>query len=794
MKCIQMVLVFLWFVLADAHAVEFHVAVTGNDANPGTMEQPFATLHRARDAVRARQPIKEPAAIVIHEGVYYLDKTLELGPEDSGSAEAPIVYRAAEGAHVVLSGGRQVTETWHPVDEHRWAVQITGVALSTPRDIAETYAATPKSWYFRQLFVDGKRAIRARFPNADAEEPFLYATGGDHDHIVGYPGELRAYWAEAPDAQVNIVPGWRFFNQRNDVVGIDADANIIHLGVRERHAPIRKDNWFWVEGVQEELDQPGEWHLDPETGTLLYWPGDGGDPNEKRIIAPYLNRIVYLKGDVEAGTHVEHVYFRGLDFCHTTYTLGHIEARVHTDAAIKFNNARQCRVEACRFENIGGYAVWLHLDSTDNLIARNTVLHSGGGGVLATGARLSYMDDTKIYAPGSAAGAVAPLRNRIERNEVGHCGLVRYYGGGVHLDSRPAQTAMIQGNTITNNYFHNLSRNGIFAFRNQGGNLFAYNRIDNAMLTTLDGGGIHMATMNKLASPTWCIGNVITNIRGMDRTRDGRETRSLARGIFLDWFTSSMVMRDNLTCNTWGGGYGILGGNDNLFENNVIVNDSKGMELAYTWHQSHGTGNSEPNNIVVKTGAGPLKDPGLGDFRLRDNFDYPAGFVPFDTTQAGLDGTIAVDVSVDDLAWTGGVLHYTDDAFEKTGAWESQEATGMWGLFVFRFLIAEQDSNATATFRLPIEQDGEYDVYIYFNERNDLAKQVEVIVRHADGEARLTLDQTRSGNWPKLGRWRFHAEGDNRVTVSTAGAGGPVVVDSVGFVGRDLLFGERGSN
>lgn len=771
-------------VVLSAQAAEFHVAVDGNDTNPGTAQAPFRTLRRARDAVRALQPLREPLDVVIHDGVYYLEATLELGPEDSGTAECPVTWCAAKGAFVVLSGGRKVTGDWGRVDKHRWAVKLDGVALPAASDKAEAYAATPVAWHFRQLFVNGKRAIRARFPNADDEEPFLYAKGGAHDRIECYPDEVRPEWAESPDAQVNIVAGWRFFNQRNDIRSIDAEANLILLGERERHAPIKKDNWYWVEGVQSELNRPGEWYLNPKTGQLLYWPIDEGDPNEEEVIAPYLNRIVYLKGDVNAGTHVEHVRFRGLEFRHTTYTLGHIEARVHTDAAVKFNNARYCRVENCRFENIGGYAVWLHLDSTDNIFVRNTVLQGGGGGFLLTGARFSYMDDTKVYTPGDAAAAVAPLRNRIERNDVGHCGLYRYYGGGVHLDSRPAQTAMMQGNTVVKNYFHDLSRNGIFAFRNQGGNLFAYNRIDNAMLTTLDGGGIHMATMNKLASPTYCTGNVITNIWGMDRTRNGQGKRHIARGIFLDWFTSSMVMRDNLIYNTWLGGYCVLGGNDNLFENNVIVKDPDGCTLAYNWGKSKGLGNTELNNVIAKTGNGPIVDAESGDFRLRDDFDYPDGFVPFDTTLAGLEGMVKADISPEDLTWTGGVLHYSGDRFESVGEWSRKEATGMSGLFQYGYLLAEQDSGAIATFRLPIEKSGIYDVYVYFAERDDLAKRVAVTVRHAHGDAKLSLDQTQSGNWPKLGRWRFSTGADSWVRISTKGASGPVVVDSVGFVLR----------
>ena len=86
-------------------------------------------------------------------------------------------------------------------------------------------------------------------------------------------------------------------------------------------------------------------------------------PNTLEFIAPFLNRIVNAKGDVNANTHVAHVHFNGLEFRHTSFTLGHIEARVHTDTVIMFENTKDSSVRSCRFENIGGYALWLHLDS-----------------------------------------------------------------------------------------------------------------------------------------------------------------------------------------------------------------------------------------------------------------------------------------------------------------------------------------------------------------------------------------------------------------------------------------------
>jgi hypothetical protein len=86
---------------------EFHVAPDGDDAGPGTAAAPFRTVTRARDAIRARAPLEDGAAVVIHAGTYWLPEPLELKAEDGGAAGAPVVYGAARGEAVWLSGGMQ---------------------------------------------------------------------------------------------------------------------------------------------------------------------------------------------------------------------------------------------------------------------------------------------------------------------------------------------------------------------------------------------------------------------------------------------------------------------------------------------------------------------------------------------------------------------------------------------------------------------------------------------------------------------------------------------------------------
>jgi hypothetical protein len=710
--------------LAEATGATIHIAPNGNDGNPGTMDQPVATPQRARELAREkiRAGLDAPLDIVFATGTWWLTSPLELAPEDSGTAEHPVTWRAAEADTAILSGGLPVPKSWTRGGNGVWQVSLRGHG--------------PEGWNFRQLFVGGNRATRARFPNASEANPFLYATGGDTDHVRIDPARIKDAWGEAKDAQINIVPNWRFFNQWNTVTGVDAKTGRIDIADSERHAKIIPGNWFWIEGVKEELDTPGEWFLDAEAATLFYLPEPGVDPNTLDIAAPVLDRLVTLKGDVNAGTQVRHVRFEGLALRHTAFTLGHIEARVHTDAAVFFENTSDCVVQNCRFENIGGYALWLHLDSRRNRFDRNTVRHSGGGGVLMTGSRLGYMDDTKVFTPGETAAKVFPILNSVTRNTVEHCGKIRYYGGGVHMDSRPFRMSMEPGNYIAHNHFNNLSRNGVFAFRNQGGNVVEYNHIHNAMQTTIDGGCIHFATMNRLNAPNFILNNWLYDAWGYNRHPDGSVQRKLANGVFLDWDTSNTTVRGNWIYNSVGGAIKPIWQNWNLvIEGNEIADDR---------------------------------------------------IVPPFLAEIGPDGKATHGIDLDNNRLTGSVVHYTQrENFATTGDWKPQEATGMWGLFRFNFLTGTADVPSEAVYSLPIAEDGIYQISLLYKPGKDRASNVPIAIAHADGVANLVWDMRKGSNHGfavEVGKFRFEKSARNTVTLLTTGTNGLVIADGVAFV------------
>ena len=707
-------------------ATEIHISPAGNDANPGTVAQPVTTPQGAQARVRAliQAGLKDKVDVIFAAGTYVMAAPLELRPEDSGTAACPITWKAAAGAEVVLSGGRQITSAWTN-EGGIWHTDLSGIGLGA------------NQWNFRQLFVNGGLAVRARYPNVTAANPFLYATGGGMDHVIIQPSLIKPCWGSAADAQINVVPQSRFFNQWNTVTAVNATTGRIDLADSERHRLIDSGSWFWIEGVQEELDEPGEWFLNPTTGRLFYMPPAGVDPDTQTIIAPYLNRIVNAKGDVNAGSHVAHVNFDGLSFRHTTFTLGHIEPRVHTDTAIMFENTNDSSVRNCHFENIGGYALWLHLDSQRNVFDRNTVCYSGGGGVLLTGSRLGYMDDSKVYTPGEAAAIVAPILNEITHNTVEHCGRIRYYGGGVHLDSRPANMTMSPGNYIAHNDFNDLSRNGVFAFRNQGGNVVEYNLIHNAMRTTIDGGCIHFATMNTLNAPNHILNNWLYDAWGYNHKPSGPPERKLANGIFLDWDTSNTTVKDNCICNTVGGAVKVIfGGNRNVIQ----------------------SGNLSSATVIT----------------------------PAFVKEVGPGGTATHGIDIKTNKLTGCVISHTDAArFTKTGTWKEETATGIVNLFEFKFISATAAVPSQATYVLPITEDGFYQISLLYKPGNDRATNVPVTIKHADGIARVSWNMKRGSRFGfavPVGTYRFLASESPTVTLSTSGTDGKVVADSVAIV------------
>lgn len=120
----------------------------------GSATRPYPTLEAARDALRKlrRQGrLNAPVHVRVAPGAYRLTRPLVFTPEDGGTAKCPVTWSGC-GGRPILSGGRQITG---------WSQGAINGVPCWQVVLPEVKAG---QWWFTQLFVNGRRRLRARLP------------------------------------------------------------------------------------------------------------------------------------------------------------------------------------------------------------------------------------------------------------------------------------------------------------------------------------------------------------------------------------------------------------------------------------------------------------------------------------------------------------------------------------------------------------------------------------------------------------------------------------------------------
>lgn len=558
-------------------AVIFYVSTDGNDSWSGKLESPdqkdsdgpFKTLQRALDAVRILKKeqngdLGHPVTIYLRGGTHFLEKPLELNPEDSGTESCPITIAAYQDEKPLVSGGSRITG-WRRVDDNLWSVNLPEVKSG--------------EWYFRLLRVGNDWAIRARHPNFDAENPltggWLFSRGEDSKEQIVLDDSDFPEWQDWDDAEVHIFPAWGWVNAILEVDGVDKEANTLKVKCSQ---DIRPGNRFFIANVREALDAPNEWYLDKESGELLYWPADP-DFSEKEVVATAMDRLIILRGDASKQSFVEYINFEGLTFTDTDYTVpgGYYSP---ADASIWLTAARHCSIKDCVFTNSGGYAVRMEQQSSENQIIGNTMKNLGQGGVIMLGKSENQAHDNLIAA-----------------NDIHDCGLIYKHVVGIYATTS-------SGNRIIHNKIHRVPRYGIslksFApGASSHNNLVEYNEIVDSNLETNDTGAIETLGRDKEHTGNIIRYNFIKNVVGMKTGPEGQIlSPHFTWGIYMDDYSSGTTVYGNIVIGTVLGGVCIHGGQDNIVENNILI-DGQEHQIRLQPRDSFMTGNVFKNNIIV---------------------------------------------------------------------------------------------------------------------------------------------------------------------------------------------------
>jgi len=549
---------------AGAAVTELFVSPTGNDANTGGQASPFATIARARDEIRKIKSAGElprgGVTVEILGGKYSLESSLEFSAADSGTAAAPVVYRAYQNQPVEILGGRVLKLSgFAPVTDNKLLARLDPAARGKVVSVSVAKLGLKHAGPFPPVFSDsgglfelfwnGKRLPLSRWPNS--VEPKDWTTmkkavvNGDNKNggTFEYRDERPARWLE--NHSVWLKGQWRvpWEDPAIRVAKIDPAQHTITFaagipnGIGNKYTrPFGngKEPWCAV-NLMEEIDRPGEWAVDFDTQTLFLWPpaADG-----ELLVSQLDTPLISVNG-------AAHLKFIGLT----------LEASLGDGFVLQ--NAESDLIAGCTVRNLAKTGV--RLNGWRSGVQSCDFYDLGEGCV-----RVSGGDKPKLVAS----------ENFVVNNHMHHYAVLKAmysaavdmsFGGGPNDANFQLGTAV--GIRVANNLIHDAPRDAVLVSGQD--NVFEYNEIFNCGFGSGDVGAFY----------SW-----------------------------LDWTIRGLVIRYNYIHDTVGGVNPDDGASGNLVFGNVFAGDRVGVWIA------SGPDHTIRNNIFVKA-EGPvfgMDDRGAG--------------------------------------------------------------------------------------------------------------------------------------------------------------------------------------
>ena len=372
-------------------AGEIWISPKGSDFNDGTRQSPKATLtsalRQAREWRRTEDNrIQGGITIYMEGGTYAFHEPVFIRPEDSGTKESPTIIRSVGDEKVILSGG----------------ISINGWKTQGKVWVADVPAFNGRPLDFRQLWVNGKKAVRARdvedfekmnrICSVDEKNEILYVPAVSIRRLIDNKGNLKAKYAEMVLHQM-----WCVANLRIRSVEVQGDSAAIRFHQPESRIQFEHpwprpmvttdghNSAFYLTNARELQDVPGEWYHDIDARKIYYYPREGEKMQEAEVIVPAVETLVRVEGTLDRP--VCHIRFEKITFSYTTWMRpsekGHVPLQAGmylTDgyridpkmqrnylnhlldnqgwlgrpaAAVRVVAARQIDFERCRFEHLG---------------------------------------------------------------------------------------------------------------------------------------------------------------------------------------------------------------------------------------------------------------------------------------------------------------------------------------------------------------------------------------------------------------------------------------------------------
>ncbi|MEI6916457.1 MAG: right-handed parallel beta-helix repeat-containing protein, partial [Armatimonadota bacterium] len=512
-----------------------------------------------------------------------------------------MIYEAYDGEKPILSGGR-------PLKAFQDEQGVYQGSLSDVKD---------GKWDFSQLWANGNRRFRPRVPKrgysliASDLPSSPESVGKGYDRFQFREGDIKSSWQNLADIDVVTFHSWTV--SRLKIASLDDQSRAVKFTGRTvaevGYFNLAQGNRYLIENVKEALSDPGEWYLDKPTGILSYIP-DKGDQKKCEMIAPKLETLIKLQGDVDGRKWVQHVQFKGITFSHTNWVCppgGYAspQAECYLGAAVSAEGARDCVFDGCTISHTGAYAIDLGAGCKRNTIQNCTLTDLGAGGVRI--GLMAFSDDEKMAS-----------HNTVQNTTISHGGRLHPAGIGVWIGH--SLHNIISHNDIYDLYYSGISCGWTWGYGQSQAhhNTLEYNHIhDIGQAVLSDMGGIYTLGV---APGSVERGNVIHDVNSFAYG---------GWGIYFDEGSTGWLAEKNLVYRCKTGNFHQHYGKNNVVHNNIFALAPQSGQLIRTRPEEH-ISYFLDHNIIYYNDA-PLLGSNWttnNNFRLDYNLYWNAGIVP----------------------------------------------------------------------------------------------------------------------------------------------------------------------